>query len=152
MPLNNKPLVRRILYKIAVQNERGKSMNQKSREILFGSIRWLMIAMASTMVLLFIAAFFFWKTEISERYLQLFAFISCGIGSLIVGFGGGRIIQKRGMICGVVYGSCYLFLMLILLSFICGYGIFSNIIQPKWLLCLLISAVSGTFSVNLRKE
>jgi len=70
-------------------------MNQKSREILFGSIRWLMIAMASTMVLLFIAAFFFWKTEISERYLQLFAFISCGIGSLIVGFGGGRIIQKR---------------------------------------------------------
>ena len=127
-------------------------MDQRSKDILFGTIRWLLTAITVTAVLLLVVAILLWKTEISDHHMEFYSLICIVVGGGIAGFGGGLVVKQRGLISGIVYGIIYLICILFMVFSALGHVDFASVVQPKWGICLAISALMGTFSVNLRKE
>ena len=122
------------------------------KEILTKTLVWLLSAIASAALMLLIFAILLYFTGLSEQHLDLYGLISCGIGSVLAGIGGGATMKQRGLIWGCIFGILYLFCLYIMFESILGSGCGTQLLSLKMIPIVGISAVSGTFSVNLRKE
>jgi len=122
------------------------------KEILTKTLVWLLSAIASAALILLIFAILLYFTGLSEQHLDLYGLISCGIGSVLAGIGGGATMKQRGLIWGCIFGILYLFCLYFMFESILGIGFGTQLLSLKMIPMAGISAVSGTFSVNLRKE
>ena len=127
-------------------------MTQSGWASFKGTISWMALAVVSSALLFLLFALLLWATDLSEQGNGWYALICCTMGCVIAGFGGGQIIGKRGLLWGGCYGAMFLLILFSLLFGITGGVYFPKILRPEWLLCIALSGLSGTFSVNLRKE
>ena len=86
------------------------------KEILTKTLVWLLSAIASAALMLLIFAILLYFTGLSEQHLDLYGLISCGIGSVLAGIGGGATMKQRGLIWGCIFGILYLFCLYFMAS------------------------------------
>ena len=126
-------------------------MEQKGIGRMIRAGRWFGGSLLITVVMCVVVSVLLWGTSFPERYTDLSAIICCCSGCITAGFGGGRIMGQRGMIWGICFGILYLFLLFLILYCMSEGTVFPQFFRVSWLICICLSGVSGTFSVNLRK-
>jgi len=121
-------------------------------EIASGTVRWVMGSIIIAAAALLIFAGLLWATGLSEEHAPVYALVSCGAGSVLCGLGGGRLIGKRGLLWGMVYGLLFLFAFFCVLFGMTGGIVFPSVVRPGLAACILAAGLAGVFGVNLRKE
>lgn len=105
-------------------------------------VKYMLLAVVITAVLLLLASFFMYKTNLSTTALGIFLVICYILPNLIAGWKIGKRVEKRQFLWGLFLGIGY-FLILFLVSFL-GNGYFVEDVK-KLILIFFLCAGSGMF-------
>lgn len=118
---------------------------------LSGTLKCVAIALAVSIVLLFIFSFIIAFTPYPEGMVKLGIILILVVSNLTGGWLTAKEAQSRGWLNGTVAGAFYMLLLFIIGSFINGFNITSSAMLMI-LFGLLSGAVGGIFGINTKRK
>lgn len=128
--------------------ERGQTAGSNIKAYLIG----VLAAMIISIIILAVFAALLVYTDIPDSSQTLMTYICMCIGALTGGIISAGMIGRNGLVCGLICGLLYMFLVLCAGFFMTGHFLPESNILIKIGLCALCGCLGGVIGVNIKRK
>ncbi|HZK02398.1 MAG TPA: TIGR04086 family membrane protein [Anaerovoracaceae bacterium] len=89
-------------------------------------------------------------TSLPEKWTYLYVLLSLCIACLLVGLSAGHVIQKKGILVGILFSIIFLLLIIIGAALITGMYSEAGLLRIRYLPCIIFGAMGGMIGVNMK--